>query len=178
MEEEKHTNFVTHVFNFDEPSKHLIMNAVQYTIFSVFLVMVYHRFLEDYEVTVDENKGNITLMMEVCLECLIWILGILFMHRIITYFPTLSKTEYGQINLTTMILPSVCVLLLLSKCKDKVKLVMDRLLSTPPVVKKTQANVQSSMQSSIPPLPIVPTQRDEPETTFEPMQGSFAGTAF
>jgi hypothetical protein len=142
--------------------------------------MLYGKLLEEYQSPADPTKGNVALLSEIGICCVAWILGILFIHRCITYIPTLSKTPYEPLQLISIILPTVILILNSSACRDKVNLVMDRAFAKPAVVKSQPSAPQMQPMQPMQPmqasLPVIPSQ--SVETTFEPMQASFGGTAF
>lgn len=163
--------FVGHVFLFDEPSKCQLMNLVQYGALAAILLMLFNRLVEDYEVDADDKKGSMSILFEILLQCIAWLLGIFFIHRIITFLPTLSKTPYEPLSLVTLIVPTLLFLLCVP-LQPKTKILLDRLFKTPPVVPEKPTSPSAPTMP-----PILPTQ--EPmEPFFQPMQTSFSGTAF
>jgi hypothetical protein len=76
--------------------------------------------------------------------------GLVFIHRIIEYIPTVSGTQYGSYNLIPTVLPVMLVLLNLnSGVGRKVAMLLDKFESPP-------APKQQQQQPSGPPLSILP----------------------
>ena len=131
--------------------------------------------------------------------------GILFIHRIITYMPTVSGIPYAEQNVITTILPVLVVMLNISKLGEKVSILVDRIFndrpSSPPVkLNSVQPISGGNMNSTAPPQLLPPGlntsnpmtgQGQEPDFNtmfsgpstplvnaqepFEPMPSNFAG---
>lgn len=201
---EESPNFFSHVFNFEQDSRNEMVNIMQYTVFSIVFVSLLNRTIQDYAPVVDRDKGSIAIFTEVTLQCIVLFIGVLFIHRIITFIPTASATKYADQNIITVILPTLIVLLsMTSSLGDKITILMDRLFSSPqPVrVKHTQPLSQSS-QIQTPPLlpkggstanpmnspepdfnsmfsgPNNPLQNAQSPDSFEPLPSNYAGSTF
>ena len=75
----------------------------------------------------DEKKGNLEIALEIINQILVLIFGLFFIHRIITFIPTFSKTEYPGFNLFSVILVFlVIVLSLQTKVGKKANILVDR----------------------------------------------------
>ena len=121
--------FFKHVFNIDDESKGDILNIVQYSILGIIPIVLLNKFMQYYIPETDENKGNVELSVEVVLQVLIIFLGILLIHRLITYIPTYSGFVYEKFCVTNIILAVLIIVLSLqTKLGDKVNVLIDRLL--------------------------------------------------
>ena len=98
------SGFVQHVFNFDESTKKYIMNCSQYTLVVLPLSIFINKILEDFISEFDDSKGNFEVLAEVIIHFLVMIVGIFIIHRIATYLPTYSGTDYENINLFSIII--------------------------------------------------------------------------
>ena len=98
------SGFVQHVFNFDESTKKYLMNCSQYTLIVLPLAIFINKILEDFVSEFDDSKGNFEVLAEVIIQFLIMIVGIFMIHRIATYLPTYSGTDYENINLFSIII--------------------------------------------------------------------------
>jgi hypothetical protein len=110
MDEHK-PNFFSHVFNFEDESRHDMMNIAQYSVMAVILVMLLNKVLDTYMPPPDADKGTIMLSVEIILQVIVMFLGVLFMHRIIEFIPTMSGVKYAPLNVITVILPLLVILL-------------------------------------------------------------------
>lgn len=122
-------SFVKHVFNFDDDSKNEMMNIVQYSLLAIIPIVVLNKCIQRYIPDVDESKGSLEIFIEVCGQIIVMFIGILLIHRIITFVPTYSKSKYAEFSVTNIILAFlVIVLSLQTKLGEKVNLLLERIL--------------------------------------------------
>jgi len=137
-------NFVSHVFNFEQDGRNEMVNIMQYTVLAIIFISLLNRAIQDYIPDVDKDKGNLVIFFEISMQCIILFIGILFIHRIITFIPTISGSKYADQNVIAVILPTLIVLLSISKLGEKVSILFDRFSSTPPAKPQTQTQTQPS----------------------------------
>ena len=122
-------SFIKHVFNFEDESKNDMMNIIQYSLLAIIPIVVLNKCIQRYIPDVDETKGSLEIFIEVCGQTIVMFLGILIIHRIITFIPTYSKTKYAEFSVTNIILAFlVIVLSLQTKLGEKVNLLLERVL--------------------------------------------------
>ena len=153
METEK-PNFFNHVFNFETESKNETVNIIQYSVLGVVFIILLNKAVQTYMPELDRDKGTIAILAEILIQVIVLFLGVLFIHRIITFIPTVSGAPYSDLNIITTILPVLIVMLSVSKLGEKVALLMDRLFqgSTPTNTKaapKQQPNQEMNMSPQI-----------------------------
>ena len=154
MEESKKINFFTHVFNFDDESRQDMANIAQYTVIGVILVLLWNKVIETYSPIVDPDKGTAMLMAEVAVQISVLFLGLMFLHRIIDFIPTLSGVKYAPMNMITVILPALVLLLQdTSNVGMKARLIWEKVMGDTPTkkpdVRSTQP-LQGNMPSILP----------------------------
>lgn len=121
--------FFKHVFNFDDESKEEMFNIVQYAVLALIPVVVLNKAMQRFVPEADDEKGNIEIVGEIVLQVIVMFIGILFIHRIITYIPTYSGVKYADFNVTNIILAVLIIVLSLqTKMGEKVSILVDRLL--------------------------------------------------
>lgn len=121
------TGFFKHVFNFDEESKTDMLNVVQYGVLAILPLVLFNKSLQRLVPEADEEKHSIELSMEVIAQVIVVFLGILFIHRIITFIPTYSGIKYAEFNVTNIILSVLIILLSLqTKLGEKISILADR----------------------------------------------------
>ena len=161
---EEQPTFFSHVFNFEQESRNEMVNIAQYTVFSIVFITLLNRGIQDYMPEVDKDKGSIAIFIEVSIECIVLFLGMLFIHRIITFIPTMSGTKYADQNIIAIILPTLVLLLGLSTLGEKVGILVDRFSGQIP--ETTKKVTQTS--SYLPTMPTVNPQ-SAPQPDFNNM---------
>lgn len=121
--------FFKHVFNFNDESKSEMMNIVQYAVLALVPVVIMNKAMQKFVPEADEDKGNFELLGEVVLQVVVMFMGILLIHRIVTYIPTYSGEKYIDFSVTNIILATlVIVLSLQTKLGEKVSILVDRVI--------------------------------------------------
>ena len=155
--------FVNHVFKFDTDSKNEIFNLFQYTLISFILVVILNKFFQIYIPEADETKHYTILIFEMLIQVTGLFLGMIIIHRIVTYLPTYTKTSYREINMLGFVIPFLVILLSLqTKLGDKVNIILDSLgfinnfTNNQQGVNTINSNINSFMVSQ--PLSHIPIQ--------------------
>lgn len=134
--------FFKHVFNFDEDAKSELMNIVQYAILALIPVIILNKSMQRFVPEADDEKGNFEILAEVVGQVIVMFLGILVIHRVITYIPTYSGEKYGEFAVTNIILAVLVIILSLqTKLGEKVSIIADRIMELwegPQDAKKTK----------------------------------------
>jgi len=187
--------FFSHVFNFEQDSRNEMVNIMQYTVLSIIFIAILNRGIQEYMPEVDRDKGSLAIFVEISIQCIVLFVGIVFIHRIITYIPTASGAKYADQNVITVILPTLIVLLSISKLGEKVSILIDRVGSSPPprVVQQQGPPLLPRGGSTAKPInnpepdfntmfagPNTPLQNanSPPTPDFEPMPSNFGGSIF
>jgi hypothetical protein len=120
--------FFKHVFNFDNDSKSDILNIIQYTLIAIIPIIVLNKGMQKYVPEADEKKGSVEILAEVLIQVIVMFIGLLLIHRIITYVPTYSGMEYPEYSIIFNILAILMITLSLqTKLGEKVSILVDRL---------------------------------------------------
>jgi hypothetical protein len=120
--------FLKHVFNFDNDSKSDILNIIQYTLIAIIPVIVLNKCMQKYVPEADEKKGSVEILAEVLIQIIVMFIGLLIIHRIITYIPTYSGMEYPEFSIIFIILAILMITLSLqTKLGEKVSILVDRI---------------------------------------------------
>ena len=133
MEDVENTNkvvkngFINHVFNFDNDTKTEVLNVGQYLLLAIIPMGFYNYMVDSVIPEVDESKSNLEILAEVVGQLTLVLVGMLFIHRLITYVPTYSGRAMGDMNLFSIIL-LLLVLLYESHTKvgEKTKILLSR----------------------------------------------------
>jgi hypothetical protein len=120
--------FFKHVFNFDNDSKSDILNIIQYTLIAIIPIIVLNKCMQKYVPEADEKKGSVEILAEVLIQVIVMFIGLLIIHRMITYVPTYSGMEYPEYNIIFNVLAILMITLSLqTKLGEKVSVLVDRL---------------------------------------------------
>jgi hypothetical protein len=119
--------FFKHVFNFDNDSKSDILNIIQYTLIAIIPIVVLNKGMQKYVPEADEKKGSVEILAEVLIQLIVMFIGLLIIHRIVTYVPTYSGMEYPEYSIIFNILAILMITLSLqTKLGEKVSILVDR----------------------------------------------------
>jgi hypothetical protein len=121
--------FLKHVFNFDDDSKYDILNIIQYAIIALIPVIILNKSMSNYVPEADDKKSSIELSAEIIIQIIVMFIGLLLIHRIITFVPTYSGVKYPDFNIVFIILAVLMITLSLqTKLGEKVSILFDRLM--------------------------------------------------
>lgn len=157
---EEQPNFVSHVFNFEKDSRNEMVNIIQYTVLGIVFIAALNKGIDEYMPEVDKNKGSVSLFIEIVIQCVILFIGIVFIHRIITFIPTFSGIPYLDQNVISIVLPTLILLLSTTNLGKKVNIILDRLLKNPP---------KNNTSATPPPPPTVPGLLPQRSSTVNPI---------
>ena len=122
-------NFFKHVFNFEDDSKADMLNIIQYSLIAIIPVIILNKTMSKYVPEADETKGSLEIVAEVIVQIITMFVGLLMIHRIITYVPTYSGMKYPDFNMIFIILAVLMITLSLqTKLGEKVSLLFDRIV--------------------------------------------------
>ena len=121
--------FFTHVFDMSQEANGEIMNVTQYAVLGIIPVLVLNKLIQRFSPEADPDSSSIELAVEVLLQTVVMFVGILMIHRIITYVPTYSGFRYEHLTLTNIVLAFLIIVLSLqTKLGIKVNILYDRLM--------------------------------------------------
>jgi hypothetical protein len=160
---EEQPNFISHVFNFEKDSRNEMANIIQYAVLGIVFITALNKGIDEYMPEVDKNKSSVSLFIEIAIQCIVLFIGIVFIHRIITFIPTFSGIPYLDQNVITVILPTLILLLSTTNLGKKMNIILDRLLKTTPPPKNKPA---ATPPPTTPPL--LPTRSSTVNPVGEP----------
>ena len=127
MDNPENKNFFKHVFNFEDESKADMLNIVQYSMISLIPVILLNKTMAKYVPEADDTKGSLEISAEIVIQTIVMFIGILIIHRIVTYLPTYSGVKYPEFNVVLIILAVLMITLSLqTKLGEKVGILFDR----------------------------------------------------
>ncbi len=120
--------FLNHVFSTTDESKAEMLNVIQYGVMAVVPIVALNKSIQKFIPEADVEKSSIELLAEVFMQIVLMFIGIILVHRLITYVPTYSGYKYESFNLTTVMLAFLMIVLSLqTKLGLKVNILTDRL---------------------------------------------------
>jgi hypothetical protein len=121
-------SFFKHVFNFDDDSKSEILNTLQYILLAIIPVIILTKTIGKYVPEADDKKGSVEIVAEILIQVIVTFLGLLLIHRIITYVPTYSNTKYPEFHIIFIVLAVLMITMSLqTKLGEKVSIMVERI---------------------------------------------------
>jgi len=154
--------FLSHVFSMSEESNAEILNVIQYSSLGVLPIIILNKSIQKFIPEADPDSSSIELLAEIFIQLVIMFVGIIIIHRIITYIPTYSGFKYENLTLTNVVLAFlVIVLSIQTKLGLKVNILIDRALElwNGPTVEKKEG-MKNNMKVSKPVSQHSPSQAD------------------
>jgi polyhydroxyalkanoate synthesis regulator phasin len=122
-------NFFKYVFNFDNDSKSEMLNIIQFILIAIIPIVILNKAMSKYVPEADDNKSSLEITAEIIVQAIVMFMGLLLIHRIITFIPTYSGTKYHEFSVITVILPVLMITISLqTKLGEKVNILVDRLV--------------------------------------------------
>ena len=131
MEVTQETNdkptFLSHVFSTSDEDKGEMLNVMQYALIGIIPVVILNKLVHRFIPEADPDKSSLELLVEIAIQIVIIFIGIILIHRMITFVPTYSGFKYETLSLTSVVLLFlVIVLSIQSKIGMKSNILVDR----------------------------------------------------
>lgn len=127
--DDSNTNFFKHVFNFDDDSKSDILNIIQYALISIIPIVILNKSIGKYVPESDDKKGSLEISAEIIIQIIVTFMGLLIIHRIITFIPPYSGIKYPEFHIVYIILAILMITMSLqTKLGEKVSVLADRVM--------------------------------------------------
>ena len=124
----KSKSFIKHVFNFDDEGKSEMLNIIQYALLAIIPVIVLNKSMQKFVPEAEDNKSSLEIGAEVIVQVIVIFIGLLFIHRMITYVPTYSGVNYPDFSIIFIILAVLMITMSLqTKLGEKVSILVERL---------------------------------------------------
>ena len=122
-------NFFKHVFNFDDDSKSEILNVIQYALVAIIPIVVLNKTVGKYVPEADNKKGSLEVVAEIVIQVIVTFMGLLIIHRIITFIPPYSGVKYQDFHVVYVVLSVLMITMSLqTKLGEKVNILVERIL--------------------------------------------------
>jgi hypothetical protein len=127
--DDSNKNFFKHVFNFDDDSKSEILNIIQYALIAIIPVVVLNKTIGKYVPEADDKKGSLEVGAEIVIQIIVTFMGLLVIHRIITFIPTYSGSKYPEFHIVYIVLAILMITMSLqTKLGEKVTILSERIM--------------------------------------------------
>ena len=127
--DESNKNFFKHVFNFDDDSKSDILNIIQYALIAIIPIVILNKTIGKYVPEADDKKSSLEVTAEIIIQIIVTLMGLLIIHRIITFVPTYSGSKYAEFNIVYIILAILMITMSLqTRLGEKVSILVDRVV--------------------------------------------------
>jgi hypothetical protein len=145
----KKSSFIEHLFNFDDDSKNEMLNILQYMVLAFIPVILLNKGVSKIIPPVDEANSSWVLSAEILGQASLIFLGMLLIHRFVTYFPTYSKIPYARLHVTnTIIVFLVIVASFQTRIGEKTNILIDRFFDL--IEGRTSLGEQNKQESKQP----------------------------
>lgn len=122
-------SFFKHVFNFDDDSKSDILNIIQYALLAIIPIVILNKSIGKYVPESDDKKSSLELSAEVVVQIIVTFIGLLIIHRIITFVPPYSGIQYPEFHIVYIILAILMITMSLqTKLGEKVSILVERVM--------------------------------------------------
>ena len=126
--DERKPNFIKHVFKFDEDGKSELLNIIQYALIAIIPIVILNKGMQKYVPEAEDDKGSLEILAEIIIQIIVMFVGLLLIHRIITYIPTYSGVKYPDFSVIFIILAILMITLSLqTKLGEKVSIIVERI---------------------------------------------------
>jgi hypothetical protein len=144
--------FIKHVFDVEEESQNEMLNIVQYSLLALIPVLLLNKSVQTLFPEADESKNNIEIALEIVGQTIVMFLGMVFIHRLVTYVPTYSKVDYSPLRVTNVVIAFLTIVLSIqSRIGEKANILFDRLMSYfRPLPKETSTTQPNQTQGNVP----------------------------
>jgi len=106
-----------------------MINIIQYALLAIIPIVILNKTMQKYVPEADEQKGTLEILAEILIQIVVMFIGLLFIHRMVTYLPTYSGMDYPEFNVILIVLAVLIIILSLqTKIGEKVSILVDRSL--------------------------------------------------
>lgn len=156
-------SFLSHVFSMTEESNAEILNVIQYSSMGVVPVILLNKTIQRFIPEADPEKSSLEVLAEIFIQLVVMFVGIIIIHRMITYIPTYSGFKYENLNLTNVILAFLIIVLSIqTKLGLKVNIMVDRIMElwNGPSTPENKEGMKNKVKVSKPVSQHAPSQAD------------------
>ena len=79
--------FINHVFATSDEGKAEVLNVIQYSLSAILPIVLLNKTIQKFVPEADIEKSSLELLAEIFIQIVVMFIGIVLIHRVITYFP-------------------------------------------------------------------------------------------
>ena len=185
--------FFNHVFSTTDEGKADLLNTLQYALLGFIPILLLYHLTQYLIPDVNTEKSSVEIIIEILGQVVLMFVGMIVIHRSITYFPTYSEFKYDSLSLTTICLIGLFLMLSIrTKLGVKATILYDRAMEIwhgPSATSKKRGNGQGGnpgfvMQATAPAAEsVIPTMNPPAMSggnlpSYEPQPASGFGGVF
>ena len=117
--------FFNHVFDTSDDSKGLVLNIFQYSFLALIPILLLNKGVQQWIPEIDASASTLQIALEVFLQLTVMLIGIILVHRLVTYVPTYSGLAYaasGELNITSGVVLIFLIIVLSLQTKMGIKM--------------------------------------------------------
>jgi hypothetical protein len=123
--------FLNHVFDTSDDAKGQVFNIFQYAFLAIIPILLLNKMVQQWIPEIDNRASTLQIALEVSLQLTVMLIGVIIIHRVVTFVPTYSGFSYplgGELQLTTgvILIFLIIVLSLQTKMGIKMNLLYER----------------------------------------------------
>lgn len=120
-------DFFRYVFSFSDECKAEMLNLLQYGLLSMIPLVLLNKGIGRFIPEADDTKHSLELVVEIVLQIVLTLLGLYFVHRMVSFVPTYSGLKHPEMHVVYGILPMLLVISSLqTKLGEKVSVLVER----------------------------------------------------
>jgi hypothetical protein len=106
-----------------------MLNIIQYALLAIIPVVLLNKLMSKYVPEADDKKSSLEVSAEIIVQVIVIFMGLHFINKIITFFPTYSGAKYPEFSVIYIILSVLMIVMSLqTKLGDKVNILVDRIV--------------------------------------------------
>ena len=189
------TSFFSYMISLNPNEKNDLLNMIQYVILAIIPIILILKLMKKYIPPDNDKKASIEILIEVVVQLIVIFAAFWFIHKLIMFIPTYSKSPYPHFNIIQVIIPIIFILFSMnSTISEKANTLLNRAMILVGLSKENYEDEQTPNPkvAVIPPslVPMVsnmeatrgiPTYDQRQDPTFPPSgyqgQGQGQGTS-
>ena len=130
-------SFFSYMFSLNPNEKNDLLNMLQYSILVIIPIIIVLKLMKKYIPEENDKKASIEILIELVFQLIIIFASFWFIHKIIAFIPTYSKSAYPHFNIIQLIIPVTFILFSMnSSISEKATILLNRLLVSLGLIKE------------------------------------------